>query len=285
MILLSEFNKYVMSFKLIFSERFFKRGFTVLEMIIVIAIIAVLAAMITPLAVNQISQKRLDACRQELEQIKIAIVGDRMMVSGGVRNSFGFVGDLGMVPLRPPNGNGLTELVQQGALPAWQQTAGLWWGWRGPYISELRDPWGNFYDYADYWSGGAPAGTFIIARIWSYGPDGVNNSGPTGTTPAGDDMYIDIHLDEVFSRITGNTFDQCGAAAAFTNITVYFPRRTGIISTVFSTTVDNPIFNPAELIPIGIRLITVSSPAMQQQFYVNNGPLTIINLRTPGVCN
>ncbi len=261
------------------------KGFTVLEMIIVIAVIAILAAMITPLAVNQINQKRLDACRQELVEIKKAIVGSLEIVSGGVRNSYGFVGDLGMVPLRPPNGNGLQELLTQSGLPGWQMTSGVWWGWRGPYLSEITDPWGNTYDYADYWSGGAPAGTYILARIWSYGPNGINESGATGTAPGGDDLYIDIHLDEAFSRITGNTLDECGAAAAFDNITIFYPRRTAMLSHTFSTTVANPIFNPNELFPIGIRLIVAGSPAMQQQVYVCNGPQTIVNLRKPGVCN
>jgi general secretion pathway protein G len=270
------------------GKRFHRRsttGFTVLEMIIVIAVIAILAAMITPLAVNQINQKRFDAARDELAEIKKAIVGSSDLVSGGTRNSYGFAGDLGLVPLRAPNGNGLLELLSQGALPSWQQSSGVWWGWRGPYLSDVRDPWGRDYDYADYWSGGAPAGSYLLARVWSYGPDGVNDSGVTGTSPSGDDLYIDIRYDEVFSRVTGNTVDSCGASAAFTDITLFYPRRTGVFSTTFSTTVANPIFNPAEVFPIGVRLIAVSNPAMQQQFYVANGPLTVVNLRTPGVCN
>ena len=52
-------------------------GFTIGEMVIVIAIIAVLAALITPLAVNQITQARYKTCREELSLLKKTIVGDK----------------------------------------------------------------------------------------------------------------------------------------------------------------------------------------------------------------
>jgi len=259
-------------------------AFTLLEVIIVIAVIAILAALIAPLAVNRIDQKRFDSCRQELQTLKKAIVGDPQMLSGGMRNSFGFVGDLGMVPRRAPAGNGLQELLVQGGLPSWQFSSGVWWGWRGPYISNLTDPWGNQYDYADYWAGGGPAGQYVMARIWSYGPNGQNESGADGTTPGGDDLYIDILTNEAFSLVSGNTFDNCGAAMAFTNITLFYPDGAAMQSIVFQTTAENPVFSSAQLLPLGVRFLTVTSPILQQQVYLNSGPQTVINLRQPGAC-
>lgn len=259
-------------------------GFTLLEVIIIIAVIAILAGLIAPLAVNRIDQQRFDSCRRELQNLKMAIVGDQQLLSGGMRNSFGFVGDLGMVPRSAPNGAGLQELLVQGGLPSWQFASGVWWGWRGPYISNLTDPWGHEYAYADYWSGGGPAGQHIIARIWSYGPNGQNDSGPTGTTPGGDDLYLDILSNEAFSLVSGNTFDNCGAALAFDNIVIAYPARTALQTLSFTTTADNPVFSSAQLLPLGVRFLTVSSPAMQQQVYLNRGPQTVINLRQPGTC-
>ena len=69
-----------------------------IELVIVIAVIAILAGLITPLAVNQIEQARYDAAKEELKIIKTAIVGDPSLIEGGTRSSFGFVGDLGNLP-------------------------------------------------------------------------------------------------------------------------------------------------------------------------------------------
>ncbi len=259
-------------------------GFTLLEVIIIIAIIAILAGLIAPLAVNRIDQQRFDACRRELQNIKLAIVGDQQLLSGGMRNSFGFVGDLGLVPRSIPNGAGLDELLVQGGLPSWQFSSGVWWGWRGPYLSNITDPWGHDYDYADYWSGGGPAGQHVIARIWSYGPNGLNESGATGATPGGDDLYLDILTNEAFSLVSGNTFDNCGAAMAFSNIVISYPARTALQTLSFTTTADNPVFSSVQLLPLGIRFLSVASPAMQQQVHLNRGPQTVINLRQPGTC-
>ncbi len=66
-----------------------KRGFTMIEIIIVLAVISILAALIVPLALNQITQKRYTTCREELQLLKQAIVGDATLVAGGVRSSFG----------------------------------------------------------------------------------------------------------------------------------------------------------------------------------------------------
>ncbi len=245
------------------------KGFTMGEMVIVIAIIAILAALIAPLAIKQIDQKRFDACREELEVIKKAIVGDSSIVENGTRSSFGFIGDLGREPRT------LDDLVNQNGLPSWQQTSGVWWGWRGPYINEYTDPWGNQYNYQSFYG---VSGSLILARIWSDGPDGINNNG------SGDDMVMEIRMDEGFSMISGNTSDSCGAAMGYTNITIYYPNLTSLTSVTVSTTQSNPIYNPTNLIPIGVRRLTVQTPTLQQLIFINNGPNTIVNLRQPGPC-
>ena len=95
------------------NHRTWVNGFTMGEMVIVLAVIAILAAMIAPLAVNQITQARYDACREELQIIKQAIVGDPSLIEGGVRSSYGFVGDIGVIPVS------LQELVTNPGLQDW----------------------------------------------------------------------------------------------------------------------------------------------------------------------
>lgn len=251
------------------------KGFSMLEMIIVIAIIAILASLITPLAVNYITQKRYDACNDELKIIKEAIIGDSSLIEGGTRSSFGFVGDLGRLPLN------LVDLTTQGTMPSWQQSSFVWFGWRGPYISDIKDPWGNNYYYTNNWPGGTPnfqSLNNIIAVIWSAGQDGIS-----GNT---DDVSINIRAEEAFSMVSGNTLDQCGAGAGFNSIQIHYPAMSSVVATTaINTLLASPHFNIQTAIPIGIRYITVGTPAMNKLIYINNGPLTIVNLRTPGVCN
>ncbi|MCP4219055.1 MAG: prepilin-type N-terminal cleavage/methylation domain-containing protein [bacterium] len=268
------------------------KGFTLIEMIITVAIIAILAGMITPLAVNYITTKQYDACREELEIIKKAIVGDASLVDGGIRSSFGFVGDLGIFPAN------LQDLVTNaGAYPAWPQADALvnWnWGWRGPYLSEIRDPWGNTYNYIL-----PTTNPLIWAVIWSTGPAGADN------------IFINIRTDEAFSRVMGNVQDPCGSAApcaapaGASTVTIYYPDGQAALPAPLTITLnagipiydsDNLVANPTGiLIPIGIRTINAAIPyyvgtvvtpgVVDKLIYINNGPLASVNLTVVGPCN
>jgi len=250
------------------------RGFTLIEMVIVIGIVAILAALITPLAVNQIAQKRFDACREELVLVRQAIVGDPTLIQGGIRSSFGFVGDLGTLPAT------LTDLTTQGAWSPWPQDSGYgwFWGWRGPYLSEVDDPWGQPYRYA---TAGLPTG--IAARIWSIGPDGVTGSA--------DDVTSDIRRDEVWSMVAGNTFDKDYVQATFSGsvngtepIALDYPDGSGVAQAALSYSAP-PVYHLTSAIPIGIRSIRFKAsavlPAVTMLLPVNNGPVTTLNLVDP----
>lgn len=248
-------------------------GFTIAEVVIVIAILAVMAALFTPLAVNMVEQKRFDVCQEELVNFKKAIVGDPALIEGGTRNSFGFVGDMGALP------GTLAQLTDSTGLSLWPQVSnGVTWGWRGPYISELTDPWGITYQYS---TTGLPA--YVAARIWTFGPNHINESGANGNPVGGDDLFIDIRTDDAFSMVGGNTMDQCGAGKGFT-VNVYGPNG-GVVGPL-TTTAASPYFPASGTMPIGIRRIVFSEGATtyDKYIYVNNGPITIVNFREPGVC-
>jgi len=277
-------------------------GFTMGEMVIVIAIIAILAALIAPLAVNIISQKRVDACRQELKNIKIAIAGDPSLIEGGTRSSFGFVGDLGTLPVS------LDELLRRFQTPgdtvtrlAYPQDPGFgwYWGWRGPYITDvavstgvISDPWGNGYNYV------LNPVSNIAARIWSNGNNMTNDSG-TGAVIGGDDISIDIRMDEVFSQVSGNTFDKDFVQQRFNGIVdvgftdpirLDFPNGTAVVQAALNSSYTNtaypPIYQFNVNIPIGIRSIrfrpTITATTNSVLLvHINNGPMTTMNLVNP----
>lgn len=135
------------------------RGFTLLELVVILAVLAILAAAVTPTVVSQIMDTRVEATRAETKALYAAIVG----AEGSSGTEFGFVGDIGRAP------TALTELVTRGSLPVYGtgtfRNVGM--GWRGPYINTgtsvgdyLTDSFGRNY-------------TLSGAQVRSDGPDGV----------------------------------------------------------------------------------------------------------------
>jgi general secretion pathway protein G len=116
------------------------RGFTLIEILVVIAIIAMLAAIVGPAVMN-----KLGGAKTKTAAIQIADIDKALDL---------FKLDVGRYP---SNVEGLQALVS--APP----TAG---GWNGPYLKGglPSDPWGNPYHYANPGPNGG-------VQIMSYGAD------------------------------------------------------------------------------------------------------------------
>lgn len=152
-------------------------GFSLLEIVVVVAVISILAAAVTPAVVQQVLDARVAATQSETRVLYEAMVGD---VS---QNRFGFVGDIGRLP------SSFQELAQPSGLPSYttSTTRNVGIGWRGPYINigtsssdYLNDGFGRAYT-------GASTG-----RVRSAGPDGIANNSddivypPSAPTTTGD---------------------------------------------------------------------------------------------------
>ncbi|MFQ5827571.1 MAG: prepilin-type N-terminal cleavage/methylation domain-containing protein [Candidatus Methylomirabilia bacterium] len=153
-----------------------RHGFTLIEIVIGLAVVAILAALITPLAFQAFQSSNEEATRTEIEEIFRAIVGNPE------RGKFGYLGDMGRLPTT------LSELLVQGNQPAFhtadgtnEHVGGVGTGWRGPYLLGQFDPnelfvdaWGRPYSYtADPTQGQ----TNQAGQIISAGPDGALGTG------------------------------------------------------------------------------------------------------------
>ena len=95
-------------------------GYTLTEMLVVIGIICLIAAVLTPSLMGQLGRARVKAAGLQLQNLAAAVES--------------FHSDVGRYPTQP---EGLTALVNQ---PADTQ------GWAGPYLRDaraLQDPWNH----------------------------------------------------------------------------------------------------------------------------------------------
>ena len=152
-----------------------RRGFTLLELVVVIAVMAVLSTVALRSLTGVASQSRFEATQRTLDQIHEAILGspyDRQ--PDGTQISSGFIADVG----RPPRT--IDELISKPADLPWFDVgrsaadtdvlvAG---GWRGPYI---RLPVGAT-NLCDGWATAlieTRNGNGFIDTVSSYGADGL----------------------------------------------------------------------------------------------------------------
>lgn len=149
-------------------------GFTLIEVIVVIAVISILASMAVPYAAKIIDQSREEATRKQMEETQRTIMGDPKAPT------VGYLGDMGRLPAT------LSQLNTQGTQPASATAApptGLGivrYGWQGPYVkigfsptAYLTDGWGTSLVYSA-----------ATGQITSYGPNRVAGGGDDITYPS-----------------------------------------------------------------------------------------------------
>jgi hypothetical protein len=135
-------------------------GFTLIEITVIVAVLAILAAAITPMVLQQIVDTKIETTRKEAKLIHEAIVG-RPDVPG----SFGFFGDMGRFP------KDMQELLKAAPgtiLYSTDTFRNVGMGWKGPYLNVgdskddiLTDSFGHEY------------GGISVGQVRSAGPNGV----------------------------------------------------------------------------------------------------------------
>ena len=248
------------------------KGFTLIEIIIVIAIVGILIGGSLPLVFQQLESSRISATKGEMTKIHRAIVGD------SEKGTFGYAGDMSRLPASNAGTSTVfDELITQGALPAFGTTTnsnGLKWGWNGPYVNvgyggsdELKkDAWGNFYDYGQVHDPGADGvlgtGDDVTSNtgiIRSAGPDGVYASSLAIRAGTADDIIypnraVDITSDVVVEVLLKKTHIHEQEPPA--TVTVYYLDPSTGLETSQSDSASPYLFTG---IPVGLRAIKVDT--------------------------
>ena len=179
------------------------RGFTLIEIITVLAILSILASVLIPITIKNIDESRLTAAHKDSNAIATAIVNFHIdtklwpvyTTHPGSKNIYILETAEGDDATATGNGVWLSansdyfsdQLINNETNPQYIN-------WRGPYLGEFKpDPWGRKYyaSIGSLWDNGGWAAGADPAQAWviSSGPDGNIDTDPKGTLnndPTGD---------------------------------------------------------------------------------------------------
>src|SRR3970282_325062 len=180
-----------------------RKGFTLVEVIVILAVLAILAAIAVPVALRIFERTAEDTTREEMDNIKKALLGNPQKLQTSFRNDFGFLGDIGCLPTTALGG--LDRLSTAGTYPTpytFDSTKQAGAGWKGPYITGTpgevftTDQWGNNYTYTP---AGGPCP--LTATLTSSGADIASTS---------DNITISIGASETTATVRGTVKDTAG---------------------------------------------------------------------------
>ncbi len=179
------------------------KAFTLVEVIVILAVISILVAIVTPTVLKYIAEAQQSRAEEDVRSISL-VINDLIKDTGQYPGSKLALGKTYLcspgTPLGGSWGDGTTcgdltkHLVEND--PSQDGTVGGTGDYRttgrrkfkGPYVQVLNeDPWGNAYQInAASLVGGNANPTWII----SAGPNGTFDTLPTATAIVGDDMGV-----------------------------------------------------------------------------------------------
>ncbi len=209
------------------------RGFTLVEVVVILVVLSILAAVAIPMAFRIFQVTAEDTTREEMANLKKAMIGDPQRLQTSFRNDFGFLGDIGRIPAN------LDEILLRGSLSVFAfdtaKQAGA--GWKGPYITGAaageepedfkKDQWGNAYAYddTDYVNANSE---LVDGKITSAGPDG-------SMITTADNIVLEILKNETTATARGKVKDTSGVGLEAVPVEFYSAVN-GVLTTTTAST-------------------------------------------------
>lgn len=192
------------------------KGFTLIEIIVILAVISILVAILTPTVLKYIDEARQDRAQEDVKNINAMLndlIKDTGQFPGSLAVPTGFICGPGTIAsagssgwaansaactngtgnqnnslanhltVNDPNEDGATNSTSD------YRTTGKF-KWKGPYITSFsEDPWGNAYEVnVSTLVGGNTSVTWVI----SAGPDATFQTSTSSTSLSGDDIGVRI---------------------------------------------------------------------------------------------
>ncbi|WP_415892324.1 prepilin-type N-terminal cleavage/methylation domain-containing protein [Neptuniibacter sp. PT8_73] len=213
-----------------------QHGFTLLELVVVVAVMGLIASLATEFVVQDSNQERYNSTRTKVKSIRDAIVGQPNLSSNGEVQVSGFIADTGRLP------NSLLELLMGEYCPDPQKlhdqaACGASWevieGWKGPYLVDYHLVEGAFDQgtsttsddvevqypvYRDAWGNTSQAWSEATDSSDTKLEEDIRNSGWRFNVDSGDISVISAGLDNMrnpasySSTITANASQQSAYA-------------------------------------------------------------------------
>lgn len=197
-----------------------QKGFTLIEMVIVLAVVAILAAILTPTIVKNIEDSKKTKAAADVKVIGIAITTFYKDVGIWPADNDGDLDGNDLYALASTNGNGASgfswetwasgangDTLQNQLITNSIKGNTAWFynrsKWQGPYLSEdKQDPWGRKY-YCNILVGffGSGAYDYTTMMVISSGKDGILQT-PTGSAN-GSRAIVNIDANDIGVTIYG----------------------------------------------------------------------------------
>ncbi len=176
------------------------KGFTLIEVIVVAAIIAILAGILVPMIFNQIDEAKISRAAADCKSIQTAILTFKKDTGSWPNKSAPATADVTLLIGNAPGNFPLAALTTLGykgdvvlafnSFLAADETLAYSALWKGPYQIQVElDPWGNAYITNAKNFDDTPS-----TPVWvlSAGPNGTYETPPSSAPPVNDDIGVRI---------------------------------------------------------------------------------------------
>ena len=237
------------------------KGFTLLEVIIILAITGLLAGGLVTVGHQVIKKGQEDKTIEHLKRLRVAVMGDPLDVRHGVRTSFGYFGDMGVLP------SILDNLYKKGTQTPYSlnQSLNTGAGWNGPYISPetieylnnlKKDYFGKDLQYT------SPASftKYVDSTVGVTVEEKITSSGREHLTGTGDDLSAVFFNNELYSRVSGFIRDADGNSIQGVTLAINYPSN-GSLTTTTATTDANGLYS-FNNVPYGNHSLSITTPRL-----------------------